>query len=77
MDFSFDEVQEDLRGLARRILAERATPARLKELEAGTDRVDRDLWAAFAAADLLGVSLPEPWGGGYGLLETAVRITQL
>jgi alkylation response protein AidB-like acyl-CoA dehydrogenase len=77
MDFSFDEVQEDLRGLARRILAERATPARLKELEAGTDRVDRDLWAAFAAADLLGVSLPEPWGGGYGLLETAVVLEEV
>ena len=77
MDFSFDEVQEDLRALARRILDEHATPARLKELEAGTDRVDRDLWSAFASADLLGVALPEPHGGGYGLMEAAVVLEEV
>jgi alkylation response protein AidB-like acyl-CoA dehydrogenase len=77
VDFTFDEVQEDLRGLARTILDEQATPARAKELEAGTDRVDRDLWATFASADLLGVALPEPWGGGYGLLEACVLLEEV
>lgn len=78
MDFTFDEVQDDLRALARKILDEQATPARLRELEAGDDRVDRALWKSFADADLLGVSLPEPWGGGgYGLLETAVLLEEV
>ena len=78
MDFTFDEVQDDLRGLARRILGERATPARLRELEGGDDRVDRDLWASFAGADLLGISLPERWGGGgYGIMETAVLLEEV
>jgi alkylation response protein AidB-like acyl-CoA dehydrogenase len=78
VDFTFDEVQEDLRGLARKILDEQAVPARLRELESGADRVDRDLWAAFASADLLGVSLPERWGGGgYGLMETAVLLEEV
>lgn len=78
MDFTFDEVQDDLRGLARRILDERAVPARLRELEATDERIDRDLWGELAAADLLGISLPERWGGGgYGIMETAVLLEEV
>jgi 3-oxocholest-4-en-26-oyl-CoA dehydrogenase beta subunit len=78
MDFTFDEVQEDLRGLAARILSERVTPERLKDLEAGADRIDREVWRAFADANLLGISLPERWGGsGYGIMETAVLLEEV
>ena len=77
MDFTFDEVQEDLRGLAARILSERVTAERLKELEAGDD-LDRSLWSELAKANLLGVALPEESGGsGYGIMELAVLLEEV
>ena len=73
MDFTFDEMQEDLRGLAGRIVEQETTPERLKELEAGTERVDRRLWAELAKANLLGLSLPAEHGGsGLTMMETAL-----
>lgn len=78
MDFSFTEEQEDLRGLARRILQDQVTAERLKELEAGTERVDREVWAEFAKAGLVGIALPERvGGGGYGIMELAVILAEV
>jgi alkylation response protein AidB-like acyl-CoA dehydrogenase len=78
VDFSFDEVQEDVRGLARKLVEGRVTPSRLRELEAGPDRMDRELWAELAAANLLGLCLPERDGGsGYGVMEAAVVLEEL
>jgi 3-oxocholest-4-en-26-oyl-CoA dehydrogenase beta subunit len=78
VDFSFDEVQEDVRGLARKLLEGRVTPSRLRELEAGLDRMDRDVWAELAAANLLGLCLPERDGGsGYGIMEAVVVLEEL
>jgi alkylation response protein AidB-like acyl-CoA dehydrogenase len=78
VDFGFSEVQEDLRGLAAEILADHVTRDRLKELEAGADRVDRRVWEAFAAANLLGVALPESVGGsGYGIMELCVLLQEV
>jgi alkylation response protein AidB-like acyl-CoA dehydrogenase len=78
VDFSFDEVQEDVRGLAAKLIEGRVTPSRLRELEAGLDRMDRDLWSELAAANLLGLCLPERNGGsGYGILEAVVVLEEL
>jgi 3-oxocholest-4-en-26-oyl-CoA dehydrogenase beta subunit len=56
MDFTLSEAQDELAGLARKILAERDTPERQ--------------WADLAAAGVLAAGLPEPLGGaGLGLLE--------
>ncbi|MEA2465843.1 MAG: 3-oxocholest-4-en-26-oyl-CoA dehydrogenase beta subunit, partial [Acidobacteriota bacterium] len=78
MDFTFTEVQDDLRGLARKILQERVTPERLKQLEAGTERVDRETWAEMAKADLIGIALPEDvGGGGYGVMELGVILGEV
>jgi alkylation response protein AidB-like acyl-CoA dehydrogenase len=78
MDFTFSEVQDDLRGLARKILQERVTPERLKELEAGTEKVDRETWAELAKADLIGIALPEALGGGgYGVMELGVILSEV
>ncbi len=78
MDFSFNEVQEDLRGLARQILGDQVTLERLKELEAGKDRIDRRVWAEFAKAELLGVALPtEEGGSGYGIMELCIILTEV
>lgn len=77
MDFTFSEVQDDLRGLAAQILSERITPERLKEVEAGDD-FDRRVWDDFARANLLGVALPEDVGGmGYGIMELAVLLEEV
>jgi alkylation response protein AidB-like acyl-CoA dehydrogenase len=68
MDFSYSEEQEAVRQLATRILGDRATHERLKEVEAagaGTDEgpFDRDLWRELAGAGLLGIHLDESFGG--------------
>lgn len=70
MDFSLTAEQDDAAALARAILTDRCTQERLREVEAGEDRFDRDLWKQLGDAGLLGLSLPENLGGaGYGLLE--------
>ena len=56
MDFTLNEAQGELAGLARKILAERDTPERQ--------------WADLAAAGVLAAGLPTSLGGaGLGLLE--------
>src|SRR5919206_547241 len=53
MDFSLSAEQRDLRALVEQVLADRSTPERLAELDAGPDWFDRDLWQGLArcAAD--------------------------
>jgi alkylation response protein AidB-like acyl-CoA dehydrogenase len=77
LDFTFNETQEDIRGLARGIL-EKATPARIGEIEATDDAIDRELWDEFARADLLGLALPEDVGGsGHGIMELCVLLEEV
>ena len=69
MDFSHDETDRELAGLARTILADHTSPSRLAEVAAGGDRFDRPLWSALAKAGVLSAALPESVeGGGLGLL---------
>ena len=78
MDFTFDDVQRDLRDLARKILDEQVTTERLKELEGAGEPYDRRCWADFAGTNLLGVALPEDVGGsGYGLMELCVLLEEV
>jgi alkylation response protein AidB-like acyl-CoA dehydrogenase len=78
MDFSFTEEQEDLRGLAQRILEDKLTEERMREVEAGVERFDRDTYAALAKANLLGIALPEDVGGsGYGIVEQCLVLEQV
>jgi alkylation response protein AidB-like acyl-CoA dehydrogenase len=73
VDFRFDETQQDLRRLAAQIVQEESTVERVRELEAGTERVDRRLWAELAKANLLALAVPEAHGGsGLGILEAAL-----
>ena len=67
MDFNYSEAQDAVRELALRILTDRTTPERLKEIEltAGEEGpIDRSLWAELAGAGLLGIHLGEEDGGG-------------
>jgi 3-oxocholest-4-en-26-oyl-CoA dehydrogenase beta subunit len=77
MDFTFTKEQEELRGLARRILGDRVTRERLQEIVLGPDSFDRELWGELGRAHLLGVALPEDVGGsGYGLIELCVLMEE-
>jgi alkylation response protein AidB-like acyl-CoA dehydrogenase len=77
MDFEFTEDQQELRSLARQILADRVTPSLLREVEEGQQRFDRDLWRQLGTAGLIGVSLPEAYGGGgLGFLEQCLVLEQ-
>jgi len=82
MDFELDEDQQALSELAARILAERSTPERLKEIEveaaAGGDGVDRGLWSDLAEAGLLAAPLAEEHGGaGMGLAGAGVVLEEV
>jgi len=78
MDFTFDDVQRDLRDLARKILGEQVTTERLLELEDASEPFDRRVWKQLADANLLGVPLPEAHGGsGYGLMELCVLLEEV
>jgi len=75
MDFSLTPEQEAVAALADRILGDRLTDERFKEVEARTPRFDRELWAELATAGLIGVSVPEAdGGGGESFLTTALML---
>jgi acyl-CoA dehydrogenase len=77
MEFSFNETQQAVRDLAGQIFRGQSTVERVKEIEASDERIDRDLWAELAKADLLGLCLPESdGGGGLGIVELALILEQ-
>lgn len=77
MDFALTEEQADLAGLARQILEDRMTPEHLKAVDSSDDWFDRDTWAELAAANLLGVAVPEAHGGlGFGFLELCLLLME-
>jgi alkylation response protein AidB-like acyl-CoA dehydrogenase len=63
MDFAFGEEEDAAAALARTILEDHATNARLKELEQRAAAYDERLWQDLARADLLGIAVPEADGG--------------
>ena len=77
MDFTFDEDQVALADLAAQIFGGHGDVDRIKEIERGDERVDRDLWKELAKSNLLAISLPESAGGsGLGVVETCLVLEQ-
>ena len=78
MDFTTNEDQKALVGLATQILSERATPKRLAELEAAGGWYDEALWQQLASAGIVGAALAEDvGGGGLGFTELALLLEQV
>ncbi len=80
MDFSFTDDQDELRGLANRVLTDRCTPEHLKEVAfgEGSTGVDLDLWRELAELGIVGIGLPESaGGGGLGFAEIAIVLEEV
>ena len=75
MDFALTEEQHAVAEAAAGLFAGLVDPERVAAVECSDDRVDRELWQALAAADLLGLAVPEEQGGGgYGLMELCLLL---
>jgi 3-oxocholest-4-en-26-oyl-CoA dehydrogenase beta subunit len=78
MDFTVTESQEELQGLARKILDDRMNLAHLKTRDFSEEWYDRDTWSEFAKANLLGVAMPERVGGlGLGFLDLCFVLREI
>lgn len=77
MDFTFDEQQQAIGALAADIFARKSDTDRVKAVEAGEERIDRELWRDLSQAGLVGIALPEELGGaGMGITELCVLLEQ-
>ncbi len=77
MNFDFSESQEAVAALAKQVFTGSADADRVAEVERTAERFDRELWAALAASDLLGVAIGEEHGGlGLGMIETALVLRE-
>jgi alkylation response protein AidB-like acyl-CoA dehydrogenase len=75
MDFAFTDEQQAVSEAAMGLLGRLVDPERILAVEQTDDIVDRELWAALSAADLLGLAVPEAHGGaGYGLTELCLLL---
>jgi alkylation response protein AidB-like acyl-CoA dehydrogenase len=77
MDFALGEELQAVRDLACQIFTDRSTPQRLRAVETGESRIDDQLWAELAETGLLGVAVPEAYGGaGLGLAGLCVLLEE-
>jgi alkylation response protein AidB-like acyl-CoA dehydrogenase len=75
MDFAFNDEQSAVAEAATGLLSGLVDPDRVVAAELSDDGVDRELWAALAAAHLLGLAVPASQGGaGYGLTELCLLL---
>jgi alkylation response protein AidB-like acyl-CoA dehydrogenase len=75
MDFALTDEQVAVFEAATGLLSGLVTPERVGAVELTGDKVDRELWGALAAADLLGLAVPEAQGGaGYGVTELCLLL---
>lgn len=70
MDFSFTEDQNAIRDLANQIFADRSTDEFMLEFSRSGKTYDDELWTTLAEQGLLGICVPEDFGGtGLGFTE--------
>jgi 3-oxocholest-4-en-26-oyl-CoA dehydrogenase beta subunit len=75
MDFGFTEEQHAVSEAAAGVFAGLVDPERVAAVECSADRFDAELWRTLASADLLGLAVPEEYGGGgYGLMELCLLL---
>lgn len=78
MDLDFSDDQKQLRDQARRMFAGRNALKTARAVLDGETDYDRGLWKEMGALGMLGVAIPEQFGGsGAGYLELAVIAEEL
>jgi alkylation response protein AidB-like acyl-CoA dehydrogenase len=78
MNFDFSEEQTQLRATVRRFLDENCSSKVVRAALEGADKYDSRLWKGLADLGLLGVAIPETYGGaGAGALELCVVAEEL
>ena len=78
MNFDFSEEQKQLRATARRYLDENCSSKAVRATLEGANKYDARLWKGLADLGLLGVAIPEAYGGtGAGALELCVVAEEL
>jgi alkylation response protein AidB-like acyl-CoA dehydrogenase len=77
MDFQLTQEQRDLKDLAAKIFGDLAPSKSLPAFEEPQDWFDERIWAELAKASLLGIGIPESYGGaGMGLIEACVVLEE-
>ena len=77
MDFSFTEEQLAVVEAAEKLFAGHLTDERRAAVQVAGEGFDRELWAALAEANLLGIAVGEADGGsGYGFAELTTLLEQ-
>ena len=77
MDFGFTDDQRDIQRTARDLLAERATPERVRE-HAEARTVDEALWRELSELGWPGIAVSEEYGGqGLGQIELSILCEEL
>ena len=77
MNFDLTEEQQALLDLSNQIFEGSSPVDRVEEIETTEERFDSDLWKELANANLLGVAIPEEYGGlGFGVFELALILEQ-
>jgi 3-oxocholest-4-en-26-oyl-CoA dehydrogenase beta subunit len=78
VDLALSEGQEEARELAARILSATVSPDDMREMRAAGKYLDAKAWQAFVDAGLVGLAIPESYGGsGLGFLEACVVLEQI
>ena len=78
MDFTYTDEQQALGELARSIFKDHVTPERLRALEASGEWFDDRTWGKLGEASLLGIAIPEEFGGsGLGLTELGLLLEEV
>ena len=79
MDFSFSDEQQSIAELAHRVLADHCTKERLRAVERSDGpRFDAELWKQVAETGLVGIAIPEEFGGGgLSFFEIALIVEQI
>ena len=77
MDFSLSEEQAAVVEAATKIFEGHISDERRAEVAKAGEGIDRELWAALADANLLGLAIPEKFGGaGMGFGEVSVLLEE-
>ena len=78
MDFSFTEDQNSIRDLVKQVLTDIVTDDSLKALDKAGTWFHERAWQQLAASEMLGLAIPEEYGGaGMGLTELCLLLQQV